>query len=861
VNTFVYPKDTRVLELLAQATANNDLHLELTKAADKAQKREDRAMSNAGFGQTIGGMAITTRYHERMTEAVKAKLSGPRAPANSITFKFERMMRQLDPAVIALCILQSALHCVARDDASSQREVNAKIARHLNDELFAAKLLQTDKSLSNRINKKTKETYGNAAKRKATVKKLAEDAGFTMREWNKTMVQHAGSWGLNILLREMPEVFEIQGQQGYNAERRLVITKGGLRMAQDAVVEIVRKSPVYQPRTAPPKPWTRFEQRLAEDASTLQRVKILRTTYAKAIGAATSAINSGRMAPALDALNILQGTPWKINTWIMEVIEQCHARGVAAPGLPSRMTFAVPERLSAEDYAALPVEDRQLRSKQRTGLQKASKTNNNNTILYTQDMESAKRLAEVDRFYIPVNMDWRGRVYSLPFFNFAREDRVRAMFQFADGAPIGERGLYWLKVHVANSGAFNKVDKRTIEERVKWCDDNMEAIENYVVDPINNTGWTKADAPFVFLAGCKELVQAIACGTAYVTHMPVSFDGACNGLQHLCAMTRSTEGRLVNLTDNAAPLDVYQVVADIAKAAIVRDLDDPTMFGKPDDDQPERKTFAPTSKLAAMALAHGVGRSLVKRNVMTFAYSSNEFGMTQQHIEDTMEPLEYEVLKKEREVHPFGETRDEWKLMSRYLAKRTLAAIKQVVSLPAGAMGCLQGVARALAHEGACVSWVSPAGIPCINRYHESTTKQIQIWCYDKGVNVKTKLTVATGYTDIVKKEKAASAIAPNVVHSMDAAHLLLTVQACGAEGITSIATIHDSFGCLPSQADRFNQIIREQFLRMYAEHDILAEILETAKKHLVNHKRLPELPAKGTLDLTEILNAQYAFA
>jgi DNA-dependent RNA polymerase len=46
-----------------------------------------------------------------------------------------------------------------------------------------------------------------------------------------------------------------------------------------------------------------------------------------------------------------------------------------------------------------------------------------------------------------------------------------------------------------------------------------------------------------------------------------------------------------------------------------------------------------------------------------------------------------------------------------------------------------------------------------------------------------------------------------------------LLVNAAVAEGITSIATVDDSFGCLPSRAERFRRIIREQFMALYKEH------------------------------------------
>jgi len=62
-----------------------------------------------------------------------------------------------------------------------------------------------------------------------------------------------------------------------------------------------------------------------------------------------------------------------------------------------------------------------------------------------------------------------------------------------------------------------------------------------------------------------------------------------------------------------------------------------------------------------------------------------------------------------------------------------------------------------------------------------------------------------------IDKEKSANGVAPNFVHACDAAHLQLVANAAAVEGIRQIATVHDSFGCLASQARRINQMIREQ--------------------------------------------------
>lgn len=136
----------------------------------------------------------------------------------------------------------------------------------------------------------------------------------------------------------------------------------------------------------------------------------------------------------------------------------------------------------------------------------------------------------------------------------------------------------------------------------------------------------------------------------------------------------------------------------------------------------------------------------------------------------------------------------------------------------------------------------------------------------------RTQITVANGYEKPIAKDKAAAGIAANLTHSMDASHLLLSVGAAADAGITDIATVHDSFGCLACDAPQFLQIIRETLMRMYTDHDILSELYESCVADLTEagrdhlHKELAKQglsgpPEKGALDLKELLNARYAFA
>jgi DNA-directed RNA polymerase len=111
-----------------------------------------------------------------------------------------------------------------------------------------------------------------------------------------------------------------------------------------------------------------------------------------------------------------------------------------------------------------------------------------------------------------------------------------------------------------------------------------------------------------------------------------------------------------------------------------------------------------------------------------------------------------------------------------------------------------------------------------------------------------------------IDKARAANAVAPSFVHSMDACHLHMVALRATSEGM-SLALVHDSFGCHATDASQFRDIIREEFVSLYGE-DVLAEMLTEATAQVSTNKhRLPTLPTYGSLDLKDVLNAEYAFA
>ena len=113
-----------------------------------------------------------------------------------------------------------------------------------------------------------------------------------------------------------------------------------------------------------------------------------------------------------------------------------------------------------------------------------------------------------------------------------------------------------------------------------------------------------------------------------------------------------------------------------------------------------------------------------------------------------------------------------------------------------------------------------------------------------------------------IDSRKQKQGIAPNYVHSMDASHLMLTVDACVDAGIHQFAMIHDSYGCPAGQGDLMFSLVREVFAETYKQNDVLQDLHDQVENMLSpkKAKELPPIPKHGTLDLDVVKQSMYAF-
>lgn len=147
------------------------------------------------------------------------------------------------------------------------------------------------------------------------------------------------------------------------------------------------------------------------------------------------------------------------------------------------------------------------------------------------------------------------------------------MLKFAEKRRLGERGLRWLKIHVAN--VFGN-DKISLDAREKFAEDHLEDIYDSAMRPLDGKQWwLKADDPWQCLATCMELRAALESPNPleFESNLPVHQDGTCNGLQHYAALGGDAVGAAqVNLDVADRPSDVYSFVARMVEQEIQKDM-------------------------------------------------------------------------------------------------------------------------------------------------------------------------------------------------------------------------------------------------------------------------------------------------
>jgi DNA-directed RNA polymerase len=176
-------------------------------------------------------------------------------------------------------------------------------------------------------------------------------------------------------------------------------------------------------------------------------------------------------------------------------------------------------------------------------------------------------------------------------------------------------------------------------------------------------------------------------------------------------------------------------------------------------------------------------------------------------------------------------------------------------------MGYLRKLASAMNKKGKHMQWTTPSGWVVLQQYFPMEKNRVK--CTVMGELVKLDLAIPD--LDNLEARRSGQGLAPNFVHSMDAAALIGMVNLCHEQDapINQFAVVHDSFGTLAPDMDMLSACVRHSFVHMYEWHDVLQELRDVVVHEIGARaaKSLPQVPDRGTLDLNGVMKSDFFFA
>lgn len=616
--------------------------------------------------------------------------------------------------------------------------------------------------------------------------------------------------------------------------------------------------PVYKPCVTKPQDWTTpfdggyFTPQLYQ----APLVKTSDRDYLKEL-------EQTEMPEVYKSVNRLQSTKWTINTEIFSIMEEFWATGNDGAGLPARKDEELPTKPWDIDTNK---DERDEWRRSARDVHAHNEKQRGQRLGFMKTLTLAKEYIEKGEFYFVWQLDWRSRTYPVSYFYLQPQgpDFGKALLLFKDGKELAtDSAKMWFKVQGANTFGM---DKLSLKDRVKWVDSNEELILNCAMDPFFYTDWQNCSSPWGFLAFCIEYTQWKE-NPNFLSRLPIAQDAAQSGLQILSLLVKDEVGAAeTNLTPTDKPNDLYQSVADkvtelLREAYQTTDaqiLESIKKLNLSYNNRSKSTTFCEEkekrklssnitqAKLirdnAAIWLDLGIDRSMVKRSTMTKVYNASNHSMTAYLKESALEKG-LDIPKK----HLF-------KTCS-FLASFVKKAIDIQLKGASLTMKYLGEVAKASVKAECALRWYTPAGFPVKQQYMRNSA-----------IKVKTKidgvirLRTLSRETDKINSRKQRNAFSPNLVHSIDAALMMKTVNSMPED--TSFCMVHDSFATHAADSGLLATTIRNSYYETFKD-PVLADIIDNIKANLPkeNIEDVPDLPEMGLLDIEDILKSSYMFS
>ena len=778
---------------------------------ERYQQRKQKAEANnlettTPAGQWLLANAVT-QLAEAIDEWVALAEKRPGRAHRAVAY-FKLLPSSLTAALAARCILDAISHRKSATRSAMQ------VAGMLEDECRFMALADSDPKVWAKVKRRVNEYMGYSVKRRNIVA-LMNRMEHPFVRWTQTDKLQVGTVAIE-LMAQSTGLIEVVNRRTIFGKTRTEVTASDqtMRWLQQAHERQELLTPVFLPCVARPRPWTSpttggFH---TDEVHKRPLVKVWDRRY-------LDELELVEMPALYDAVNRIQDSEFTINEWVLKVLSTYWEAGSEIAGLPRRTNLEVPPKPADID------ENEESRRSWRKAAA-AVHDENSRTVASRLAMNKIVQLAEEyvgKSCWFVSQLDWRSRAYQTSLHLHPQgPDYCKALLRFGTGEILDASGLWWLKVHGANCYGLTKA---SYVERVAWVDENHPAILAAAEDPYEHQSfWAEADEPWQFLAFIKEYSDFTKDPANFRSALPVALDATQSGVQVLSLALRDPVGAAAtNCVDSDKPQDLYAQVAD--KVVELLQQDD--------------------TEISQMWLEFGLDRKATKRIVMTRVYNAQLFSAMGYVREWAIEKAGTEKFLPVQNDHR----------ACLYLAKKIWEALDHVISGAQQAMDWFSKVADICVKAETPIRWTTPIGYPVKQDYRRYRMRSIKT-----RIGSTIRQHKLREETDKFDRRKMINGLAPNWVHSMDAALMYHTILEASLHGITDFAVVHDSFAVRAQDAEVLHRSITTAAAVMFSE-DWLAKFKQEVETYLPPDIRLPELPQYGTLDPACVRESKYFFS
>ena len=796
-------------------TVQEELALEERMVIAGQQRFNLQNERGEALGETSYAKRLLPAHFKEVATAFEAFVNGSGAARYG---KYRRMMKNCSAEQLALFTLREIFSNFMKQRSVQVTALN--IGQAIEDEQRFSKFQQQNEDKYRIVLKELEKTRTKAYSHRHAVFTIT--ANNTGQEWEAWSIHDRASIGMKCIelvcasTQLVELVVETRNSKPVSCIRP---TAECLSWVEKHIDQASMLHPMFCPSILPPLPWDSINSGGYYSPRMRSRMPLVKAHSKEH----TSMLDYSDMPRVYTAINAIQSTAWEINGKVHDVIKEVWRKNLRV-GMPPSEPYEIPPAPVEREKKKADMNPEELLEfkawcSQAAAIYTLERERVAKCYQIVQTLRLAAEYREYGVMYFPMHADFRGRLYSAcTDLSPQGGDCSKGLLRFKKGKPIGAAGEKWFLLHGAGKYGW---DKLSFDDRIAEVRRHHQAIIDAANDPLSNIAfWGNADKPWQFLAWCFEYAEYIQHGTAFVSHLPMSLDGSCNGLQHYSAMLRDPiGGAATNLRAASKPQDIYQQVADKVKA----------------------KLEVASDPLSAAWLEYGIDRKLAKPPVMTLPYGSTRQTCTSSILAHIMAHNRAHFGQ-----HPFK--------AALFLSGILWDSIGEVVVSARTGMAWLRKVAGVVGKQNKPCTWTSGLNFPVYQKACAVDVIRVKQTIYGKTHRVNFGI-----LSDQIDVQHMRSGIAPNFVHSLDATHMMRTINVAFNEGIEDFACIHDDYGVHAADTDRFFNIIREEFVGMYTDTNPLEKFKEEQEENL--EVVLPDIPASGNLDITEVLNSEYFFS